>query len=339
MSLNKEKYHKKFTIGYNGEPDFTEKVLLPFQDYISSVYAAPPEAMGMPNARKVMPGRPESLLAFREQCKQEQIEFNLLFNFDAIAFPDTMFLEQLFFITDFFKPDMVTVSNTFVMDAFLEQTEYKVNLSIIFNIPSLNQLAMVMENDFAHKIVSYNIAKSKTFSPKYIRSVREKYPELRLKLMLNEGCVIECPDQHFHSGCLSMSPRGFNVHDSLFYCRKLKPEQYWRFLTGQYIPPKFLANYCELADEFKVACRYYSSEAIAKVLSEYIHEEDISIRRAMLSSHGGAGFVFNDDALRDEARPHPCDIPYPDDFFSKRSSCGNVCHQCDYCKSILMLDV
>jgi len=41
----------------------------------------------------------------------------------------------------------------------------------------------------------------------------------------------------------------------IFYCHKLDPGQHWRFLTGQYIPPKFLASYRGLVDEFKIATR------------------------------------------------------------------------------------
>ncbi|MDP3043023.1 MAG: hypothetical protein Q8N21_01340 [bacterium] len=201
----KKKFYKKFSIGYNGKRNFFNEIIIPFRNYISSVYAVPPFSSGISNARWALNVSAKKLLELRMKLKEEKIKFNLIYNFDGIACPDDSFINKLLLITDFFKPDIVTFSNTFVLDAFIKNTNYKLNISVIHDINTINQLEMLIENDKDKQITSYNIGRRKTYNLQYIKSIREKYPDLNLKLMVNEGCIFECPDQIFHSCSLTIS--------------------------------------------------------------------------------------------------------------------------------------
>lgn len=156
--------------------------------------------------------------------------------------------------------------------------------------------------------------------------------------MVNEGCIFECPDQIFHSCSLTISRGNIQNAEKIFFCGKLKPDQHWRFLTGQYIPPKFLSNYCDLVDEFKIGTRSFETDEIIKILTEYINEEDITIFRAMQSSHGGSLFYFraNLKNARGASKNNLYLKPYPSDFFKARSFCKNKCYKCNYCKCVLL---
>jgi len=248
-------------------------------------------------------------------------------------------INKLFSTADFLRPDIITINGTFIIDKFIELTDYKLNISIINDINSINQLYQILEKDPDKRIVSYNIGRRKTYDLDFIRSVKETFPDLRLKLMVNEGCIFECPDQNFHSCSLSMSG-GKQMEENIFYCSKFKPENHWRFLTGQYIPPKFLSAYCDLVDEFKLATRGNNSIGLAndfviKILKEYINEEDTTIARAMRSSFGGSKFARNFFSNLNKSDNSIYQKTYPHDFFSVRSRCKHNCYQCNYCKNIL----
>ena len=340
---NNKKYYRKISVGYNGDKDFFRRIILPFKKYISSVYSSPCVSLGVSSARFSPDITPARLLEFRKKLKAEKIEFNLVYNFDGIS--GSGLLPRLVKIAELLKPDVITVNGTFIIDEFLRLGKYKLNISIINDINSLNQLYQLLERDPKGLISSYNIGRRKTYDLDYIGSVRKAFPDLKLKLMVNEGCIFECPDQGFHSCSMTMG-LGTSFDQSRFYCSKLIREQHWRFLTGQYIPPKFLAGYCGLVDEFKIATRGVhgepvGNEFIAGVLAEYINEEDITLARGMLSSFGGS--IFAGRFLRDNGARPACPEkeaarylrPYPEDFFDVRTACEHNCYQCDYCGDIL----
>ena len=286
-----QKYFKKISIGYNGRENFFTHVILPFRDYISSVYSSPPMSLDFSSARFSPDVFPQELLNLRRNLKSIGIEFNLVYNFDGIS--DASIINGLVDIANYLEPDIVTVNGTFLIDKFTELTNYKLNISIINDINSINQLSQLLGR--SANIVSYNIGRRKTFDLGYIKAVRITYPALKLKLMVNEGCMFECPDQNFHSCSLTMANKK-PLDLSIFYCHKLLPDQHWRFLAGQYIPPKFLHNYCDLVDEFKIATRGLHlkglpTESVRNILFQYINEEDISFKDSMLTSFGGSFFA------------------------------------------------
>ncbi|MBU2573637.1 MAG: hypothetical protein KKH28_06130 [Elusimicrobia bacterium] len=336
-----KKYYRMLSIGYNGDRDFFPKVVLPFKKYISSVYSSPGTSLGISSARftpNIAPGR---LLKFRENLKSAGIEFNLVYNFDGI--PDALITRRLAAVAEILKPDLITVNGTFILDAFLKLGKYKLNISIINDINSINQLCQLLERDRRGLITSYNIGRRKTYDLRYLASVRKRFPGLNLKLMVNEGCVFECPDQNFHSCTMTMT-HGRYFDPGIFYCHKLEPGRHWRFLTGQYIPPKFLPAYRGLADEFKIATRGAHGEPVENgficgLLAEYINEEDITVAHAMRTSFGGSFFAreyFQGDRAGGAKKPgsgYP--MPYPEDFFKIRTSCAHNCYECSYCKDIL----
>lgn len=335
MIKDNKKFYRRLSIGYNGDPDFFSAVVLPFKKYLSSVYSSPGTSLGISSARFTPNITPARLLRFRRQLKSAGIPFNLVYNFDGIS--DTGILKALAVTAERLKPDEITVNGTFVLDAFLRIGKYKLNISIINDINSINQLCQLLERDTGGLIASYNIGRRKTYDPRYIAAVRKKFPRLKLKLMVNEGCIFECPDQNFHSCTMTMT-HGKRIDPGIFYCHKLPARNHWRFLTGQYIPPKFLHKYLGLADEFKIATRGAHGEPagndfIRGILEEYVDEADIPVERAMRSSFGGSFFI----------RKYPqgpgaslgYSMPYPDDFFKMRTACAHDCWRCDYCKKIL----
>jgi hypothetical protein len=340
-SKKNQKYFKKISIGYNGREDFFSHMVLPFKDYISSVYSSPPMSLGFSSARFSPDVFPQTLQNLRMSLKKIGIEFNLVYNFDGVR--DVSIIDKTIEVANYFEPDIVTVNGTFFIDKFTELTDYKINISIINDINTLNQLNQLMER--SANIVSYNIGRRKTFDLNYIRTVKAMYPDLKLKLMVNEGCIFECPDQNFHSCSMTIANEK-PLDMSVFYCHKLSHDQHWRFLTGQYIPPKYLHNYCDIVDEFKIATRGLQSKGLqtefaANILSQYINEKDVSLKEAMLTSYGGSFFAkkyFDDCGNGINKENRNCDEydkKYPDDFFNIRASCLHECFMCNYCKKIL----
>lgn len=329
-----KKFHRRFSVGYNGSPDFFDSVVLPYRGYISSVYSTPVLASGVSSARFVPDVKASDLLRLRRRLGEAGIEFNLVYNFDGAG--DDRLLPRLVKTAASLEPDLLTVNGTYILDEFLRLGRYKLNISVINDINSLNQLHQLLERDPRGLITSYNVGRRKTWDLAYIASVRRAFPRLGLKLMVNEGCVFECPDQNFHSCSMSMAP-GSRVDQSRFYCGKLAPDQRWRFFTGQFIPPKFLGRWLGLVDEFKLATRGVhgwpvSDEFITGLLDDYIAGADVTLARGIQAAFGGTLFLRGNDPA---AAGEEFLKPYPADFFGVRSACRHDCWRCRYCRDLV----
>lgn len=333
MTKDNKSYYRKLSVGWNGAADFFPAVILPLKKYISSVYSSPGTSLGISSARFTPDITPARLLEFRKKLKAAGIPFNLVYNFDGISCTDV--LKKLVLAAERLKPDEITVNGTFVLDAFLRIGRYPLNISIINDINSVNQLCQLLARDPRGLIASYTIGRRKTYDPHYMAAAGKKFPRLKLKLMVNEGCIFECPDQNFHSCTMTMT-HAKRIDPGIFYCHKLPEREHWRFLTGQYIPPKFLRRYCGLVDEFKIATRGAHGEPadsafVRGILEDYISEADIPIGRAMHTSFGGSFFMRKYPQGTGPAYR----MPYPGDFFRVRTACAHDCWRCEYCKKIL----
>ena len=141
--INK-KYFNSFSIGYDGSRDFFERIVLPYKKYIRSIYAVPPLSSGLSNARWALKTSPTELLNFRKNVQKTGKEFNLVFNFNGVTYPRKQFSKKLLDVTNFYSPDMVIISGTYLLD-ILRETKYKIGISIIHDINTANQLEMLME--------------------------------------------------------------------------------------------------------------------------------------------------------------------------------------------------
>ena len=341
MIKKNKKYKKKFTIGYNGKKDFFEKAVKPFEYYISSVYSSPPTPFGIDMGRFRPGDSVKDFVDFRKKLKKKKIKFNLLFNFDGVT--DINIAKKVLVATKVIKPDIVTINGTFFLDLFLKNTNCKINISVVTDVYLISQIDMLMERDKKGQIESLNISRRRVYDLDFIKKIKNKYPNLKLKLLINEGCVFGCPDVNFHSCSIGMAKNDNVKNYDAFYCQKLKKNQYWRFLTGQYIPPKFLSGYCGFVDEFKIAGRGAIKKGSPtgqqiKVIKEYIEERDVTIDRAIRSTYGGAHFSKNikyNEFMKKQTKKSPYLKPYPKEFFDIRSKCRHNCDECGYCKNIL----
>jgi len=147
---------------------------------------------------------------------------------------------------------------------------------------------------------------------------------LKIRLMLNEGCISNCPYRATHYNYLS---GGFR------YPAKITEGVFWdKFCLGIYlndpakvfripfIPPEALTYYEQFIDYYKLSTRGFSTERIEVCLKAYGNKYFSGNLLDILDSPGGSYFEYIDyDALK------------RNNFFEKMLTCRLQCESCHYC--------
>jgi collagenase-like PrtC family protease len=156
-----------------------------------------------------------------------------------------------------------------------------------------------------------------------IEKIRSR-TKLRLCLMLNEGCLRNCPFRltHFNKVAHSYS-NNKEVRfeeDSCFKLIKNNPHYLFRL---QLIRPEDLKRYKNIVDIFKIVSRENTTSQIEKVLKAYIEEKYDGNLMDLISNTKKGNFPFLENSKIDS-----------DKFFEKMNKCNMICEECNYCKDI-----
>jgi collagenase-like PrtC family protease len=97
---------------------------------------------------------------------------------------------------------------------------------------------------------------------------------LKIRIMLNEGCLSRCPYRITHYNYLAHThkpdKRAKNNLMSDMLCMQLLKEDPSRILLSPFIPPDELIRYEQCADYYKLSTRVFSTSKIKLCLDEYI---------------------------------------------------------------------
>ncbi|MCX5694736.1 MAG: U32 family peptidase [Candidatus Omnitrophica bacterium] len=159
-----------------------------------------------------------------------------------------------------------------------------------------------------------------------IKKIKDK-TGLKIKIMLNEGCLRNCPFRNMHYNFLSHNTQSPNkLIDDIFYdrfCIKIYLKYPAKVFSVPFIPPEALPYYAQIADYYKLSTRFFPTSKIETCLKAYIHQDFNGDLLEILDCPGLIYFDFiNYDVLK------------KNNFFERITKCNSECNKCNYCDKL-----
>ena len=211
----------------------------------------------------------------------------------------------------------------------------KIIPSINFKIDSidrLNSISTQIENVIGYKphfelihidrSLNRNISKLKELS-EYIRNY---YPEAKISLLANEGCINHCSFKHTHDSIISVLNFSQISNSTITELKESGCYQYFKnkpkaILNTPFIRPEDLDKYEPYCDVIKLSGRTLSPFDKWKIIQAYSNKKynfnllDILEVQTKLKEE----FVIDNDE-------------FPEEFLSIVTSCDKNCSNCHYCE-------
>lgn len=156
----------------------------------------------------------------------------------------------------------------------------------------------------------------------------KKHTNLKLELMVNEGCLWHCPFRLVHRNLTSHLSQG-EGEDSLDFpstaCVIERMKNPANYLKSEWIRPEDLTYYTEITDHFKIVGRTKSSEWINKVTGYYLNE----------NFDGNLVKILASTLLKNLELTGPkIDNKELEGFIERVLECEKNCFECDYCDKV-----
>ncbi|MBL7196765.1 MAG: U32 family peptidase [Candidatus Omnitrophica bacterium] len=171
------------------------------------------------------------------------------------------------------KVDSITVSIPYLLQ-FIKKNypNFKVYVSTIAQVSTLER-ARLWEDLGADRITLAHQDINRNFK---LLEVIRKNIKTRLQLIVNNGCIYNCPFYIYHTVILSHASqsnhrlRGFIIDYCSLYCRAMQLTKPVNFIKSDWIRPEDLHYYEEIGyDEFKLVDREMPTDRIALIVNAY----------------------------------------------------------------------
>ena len=150
---------------------------------------------------------------------------------------------------------------------------------------------------------------------------------LKIRLMLNEGCLNHCPYRISHYNYIAHGPLSKKLSiDGIFldaFCIATYAQNPLKIFRIPFVPPDAVRYYGQCADYYKLSTRVFTVERIETCLKAYIKGKFSGNVLDLLDCPGLSFFEYVDyDVLRRK------------NFFKKMLRCTLQCNRCNYCKDV-----
>ena len=152
--------------------------------------------------------------------------------------------------------------------------------------------------------------------------------DLKIKVMLNEGCLRNCPFRITHynylsHGIMNIKGRSKDIFIDKF-CVQIYLQSPEKVFSIPFIPPEGLRYYEGIADFYKLSTRVFSTEKIESCLKAYSSRKFDGNLLDILDSPGLSYYEYID--YRKLKKLH---------FFTNILGCQGRCEACGYCNLLL----
>ncbi|MCP4352641.1 MAG: hypothetical protein GY795_44865 [Desulfobacterales bacterium] len=162
-----------------------------------------------------------------------------------------------------------------------------------------------------------------------VQKCRTEYPEIKLSLLANEGCLYQCPFKLAHDSHISMINVDANVSIDTYEinrtcgCMKYLQNSPHSLFKSPFIRPEDVDNYADTIDIIKICGRTLGSNFLQNVVSAYIKK-----------AYPGNLLKLMDTMEWMADRFYVANENLPDDFFHVMTTCLKVCSTCSYCSTL-----
>jgi collagenase-like PrtC family protease len=152
---------------------------------------------------------------------------------------------------------------------------------------------------------------------------------VRIKLMVNEGCLSKCPFRKFHFNYTAHKSKEVSSECGIFFdnCVQVSAKDPSQVLKSGWIRPEDLNKYSEITNYFKIVGRSVQRSKVIRCIQAYMQESwDGGLLDILCDSlhvfNRGYGVYLDNQSLGELK------------FFEKVSSCDKNCSRCSYCESV-----
>ena len=291
---------RKFKIPYNYDYENFTEILVPlYRDHIDSIYLGPPAVLGSSARPMSKPVTMDSLAKILNFCSKEGIGSYLTLNGEFTPL-NTYTSEHASKVASVVKALEGILSGIICTNMYLPKLamlkEHAPDIKIIASVNSL-----IMDYDRAKAFIDiagvdgFIWDRSLNRDPESLATLntklKEDYPKILTQIMLNEGCLLNCPYKKAHDQAISALtyvddeyydylhalgiryPEMCNNAGNINYnygCRQAIKSNPDLVKTIPDIAPVDLVKYANCADLFKISGRTQSTDWLMNCLSAYI---------------------------------------------------------------------
>lgn len=300
--------NKTFSIPYNNDPELIGKLdqlLVRPRDIEVYIYFAPNPLITnagrkFPNLKRYLnkdefdsKSFDRELFEALKNAKKCGFKTNLLLNNVLLGMPhfNSELKNEIPKIQDYLEEiykegilDRVTISNPYLLELInwdrLKNVEIKT--SVNFQIKSAKTIEIInnlTQYWLRKKIDAVEIQKDLLRNMNFLERIKEKTKSsIKLSIIINEGCINNCPYQMAHQlfAC-SFPKKNINDNEELVFntakCKYITNKEPWRILDSNWILPENLGSYNKIIDEFKLTDRSDTTENILKIVKAYVFND------------------------------------------------------------------
>ena len=311
-----EKFKPNFSIGFNGEISDL-KQMIDTKANIESVYSG-----GLRNT--IAGGRPQYAQDLDElsECISIAHKNNMHYEI-ALNAPcglhdksDTKWWGE---IEDYLKRlesigvDRIIASHPFILSLVKKKTNMQVVVSTICEVTE-PRMAKYYEEMGADVIIP---SMNSNYHLDKLLDMKNTLTSAKLRIMLNEHCLGDCPWRKFHHSHYAHSYTEYDYHSN---CKRKFLEKPYLCITNNAIRPEDMRYYKEITDNFKIVGRLVSIPCLVERIKAYDTQ-----------SYDG-NFVY----LQDEQLSKYINIPNKsmEEIFKMKSNCKFNCNECRACEKL-----
>lgn len=314
----------KYSIGYNNDVKMLE-LLSVYSENIESLYfPMPTEYLASGRFRPFEKDYKENIPWMLNVCEENGINSQILLNASCegdLCGDEKHMKKTVEYLKMLAKVGLrsATVVNPFYI------TELKRNVPELEIHSSVNCYTAKIEDALYLRDMGVDVLAVDRDINRNIELIREikKTAGLPVKILLNEGCLSNCPFRRMHFNAIAhrIADRQFLNRSCITVIRK-DPKKLFRI---PFVRPEDVRHYKGLADYFKLATRTFTTQQIENTLKAYINEEyngDLLDILDMTSMK--CFFTFVNNKVLDKMN-----------FFENMQKCTLDCDKCGYCESLL----
>ncbi|MFH1432628.1 MAG: U32 family peptidase [archaeon] len=314
----------RYSIGYNNDLLMLE-LLEAYSDSVDCLYfPIPPEYLSTGRFRPIEKDYRENIRTVIKTCEKNGINSQILLNAtcEAKRCGNTARMKK---VTDYLNNlakiglKSAAITNPFYI------TEIKNTIPELELHSSVNCYTSKIEDALYLKDMGIDVLTLDRDINRDLDLIKniKKATGLKIKLLLNEGCLSNCPFRlmHFNSIAHRTPDAQFLAHSCITVIRK-DPKKVFRI---PFIRPEDIKHYKPFTDYFKLATRTFTTPQIETTLKAYIDEQYNGDLLDLLDMTGmKCMFTFINNKVLDRL-----------DFFNTMQKCALDCESCTYCDTLL----
>jgi collagenase-like PrtC family protease len=317
--------------------------------YVKEIYFPLPSnimASGRPYFESEIPEYAAKYDSEIKRAKDMGLDVSILLSKTIIDFDNgmvslVMAIREIQRLKEAYNIDKVVVGNNTLLRIYGEQLKgigVKVEMTVMTDIDCVDKVEqMVAMYPFIDSIC---LNSTFLFNLDDIKYLRQKFPNLELKLLVNHGCLINCMSfvshHHYLSSVLIDPNIGINDLEKwrLFsnqneILRTCKTCDHYFFSKGDdfnpiremsYLRPEDLHLYDDVITLFKISGRERPAEHVVHMIKAFGERSLDGDMRTIIDLPYPIYYMDNKS--------------FPEDFGEHRINCGHKCHKCNYCDSL-----